>query len=705
MKDAKAEGGVTAPGVHALAALLLCLALPSLLVYGAPLLLYELPIAARIGEHVHEFSGAAVGAAAASVALALLIVVGVPALLQTRLMAAPTGPVPGVGDGLRLFTAFGLTGIPASVIHQVLVLSPQFDNLLRIASLLAVAGFGLGAGLLTALRDRPAARRWVVSVMALEFCVHILVPMMLGYLMPLVAFVPVALFLFLRRQESLWRGLVRGLAGLALLGLVLAALQAVKPAYRAWLFGGEFRRADLSVQTESKPMGQPLSCDSVDLLLERVPVSETGRREAVARAISPSEKVAGRAERRLAGALAGGQTVQGLFDLRGEKAPDIRGIGRAYAHDLLAAVALGGIKVDPGTLDQLVRVADTLPAVSAKPIPPGLRLALAYEEGADLPRDLSIAARLHVLLAPAYPQAQTRLGLLLEYGQGVGKDLGLSLACLQGAVRRGDREGWAVLVRRVAELPYHHEARHWATAWARDKGDYEALQALSFFGALTAKGGAKSFGEASAQQQGVGGDYDVNRQRLYAPFAMLDDWTGGVVAQAANRVNQLGNLSVAIREVPRQYEPLGWGVYLPLLTWAIPRVLWSDKPLEVSGLMIGRQLGLAKAGDAPVAWSMPVLVEAWLAGGVWHYAAATLALLVTQLWVIRLGVLQGELGLLTIWTTGLFTLAQGMSSGLAATCAGTLQATIVVFFLTFVFTRYMSFRHATPVSRLRGRNG
>ena len=54
-------------------ALLAGLALPSVLVYGIALLVYEMPIATRIGEQVFKLSGWNLGRAVATVGLALLI--------------------------------------------------------------------------------------------------------------------------------------------------------------------------------------------------------------------------------------------------------------------------------------------------------------------------------------------------------------------------------------------------------------------------------------------------------------------------------------------------------------------------------------------------------------------------------------------------------------------------------------------------------
>ena len=672
-----------------------CLALPHILIYLVPLLIYRLPIDNRIGEQIFELSGPDIAAATGSVLLALLLWISIPLLIRKHFCSSIT-PVytPRRHIWLMFLVLCGIS-IPASLANSILVMPAFIENLVRIASLMSIAAVGVGTLL---LQKGNISRKQLVLVrtgIAFQVICFVILPAALGYLTNIVTILPVALFLLIRTQSSIVGALRTGSLALIPILMLIALLQAGKNTWRLWAFGGEYQRPSLVSPPPSSTSTS--DCSNSRVLWASVPRSEIFATEALGNLRSKLQKHLVRLENVTSiemGALVANPDLERLIL---EKPRDLGQIA------LLSALS-GGLLISPSTLDVIASQVHTPIVTDPSNLPTGLQLGLAYEIGdgsligtaSVIRRDLSIAARIFIMELSQHTRAAIQLGLLLEKGWGMPKNLPMSLACFRLAAERGDTLGFTEYIKRVASLPWFHEEHGRALEMAARREDEFAAKSISFFDGTTLRRSNLPLMEIwyNNQLQNLQSNHDVNRDRLHIPLLLIDKWTGGMVAGVAMRLNQIGNLATAMREVPTKIDGLGWRVYLPLLTWPIPRILWENKPREISGLLIGQQLGLQKPDDPLVAWSMPLLVEAWLAGGIAHFIFAIVLVLLVNIWLIWLGSLHGEIGYLTVSLVGLATMANGMSSGLAATCGGTLQATIAVFLLHHFIRKFSAIQQS-----------
>jgi len=169
------------------------------------------------------------------------------------------------------------------------------------------------------------------------------------------------------------------------------------------------------------------------------------------------------------------------------------------------------------------------------------------------------------------------------------------------------------------------------------------------------------------------------------------------VSMFFNRLNQLGNLTYAQNYIDKGDESIGVEIYDNLYTSIIPRFIWKNKPVENSGYLIGRKLKLPTHNAAGnIAWSMPVFVESFLAGGFIFFIFSLINLIVISFFVIYISCISGGIGIISILIIGNLTLLQVNSSGLSATFGGTLQAIVFIFIFNIII--YFSIYFATSLN-------
>ncbi len=82
-----------------------------------------------------------------------------------------------------------------------------------------------------------------------------------------------------------------------------------------------------------------------------------------------------------------------------------------------------------------------------------------------------------------------------------------------------------------------------------------------------------------------------------------------------DRINHLALLSAVIRDTPSSQPYLYGKTYIPLLTKAIPRMIWRGKPIEDLGNRWAVKYGFLSENDTTTSYNLPWLVEMYMNGG------------------------------------------------------------------------------------------
>lgn len=299
------------------------------------------------------------------------------------------------------------------------------------------------------------------------------------------------------------------------------------------------------------------------------------------------------------------------------------GVARDYARAVTwerRAMDLDEIALSPATLVGALR-----------------NLGLLYESGERVGKDLTQAGRWYRRAATLGDGVAMRnLGLMYGDGQGLGYDMERAIACYFDAARHGD----APAMRMLGRL---HESGHGlakdearAYDWYAQAVTLNDAIAMRHLAAMYETGRGVQKNKARAEELYLrarmmepidretavvanGKDdfktYDPNYDKVRWPSEDRHSTLYRAVARIAHRLNSLGNLAYAIRMTPEQV-PYSYGeTYAPLLYAWIPRIIWKDKPIERTGLLIGLKYGYSKPTDKPLVWSMPTVFESWMAWG------------------------------------------------------------------------------------------
>ena len=265
------------------------------------------------------------------------------------------------------------------------------------------------------------------------------------------------------------------------------------------------------------------------------------------------------------------------------------------------------------------------------------QLALLYEAGVVVGKDLTKASRWYQRAVKLNDSASMRqLAHMFESGNGQSHDHVKALACYNEAAENGDAPAMRIIGRMRElgrDLPKDYALAHEWYSRAADQNDAPAIRYLAAlyengYGVPKDLQRAQSlFAQAqrieplasrTTENKNKKDDlkqYDPNYEKLRWPFSKISPRLYHLVARIAHRLNSLGNLAYAIKMTPSPVPYSYWETYEPLFYKLIPRVLWEDKPVEKTGLVIGLKYGYSKPTDKPFVWSMPTIFESWMAFG------------------------------------------------------------------------------------------
>ncbi len=266
------------------------------------------------------------------------------------------------------------------------------------------------------------------------------------------------------------------------------------------------------------------------------------------------------------------------------------------------------------------------------------KLGLLYEKGMRVGKDLTKASRWYERAAILGDgEAMRYLGVMYESGNGHSYDLARALACYNEAAENGDGPAMRIIGRMYelgGGLPKDYALAHEWYSRAADLKDAAAIRRLAalyekghgvqqdllrakalFAQAQTIEPFAFKMKPEDMNKTDNLEEYDPNYDKLRWPFSTIKPSLYHIVARIAHRLNSLGNLAFAIKMTPSQVPYSHWETYEPLFYKLIPRVIWKDKPVEKTGLVIGLKYGFSKPTDKPFVWSMPTIFESWMAFG------------------------------------------------------------------------------------------
>lgn len=266
------------------------------------------------------------------------------------------------------------------------------------------------------------------------------------------------------------------------------------------------------------------------------------------------------------------------------------------------------------------------------------KLGLLYENGIVVGKDLSKAGRWYQRAAILGDGVAMRhLASMYESGNGLAYNHRRALACYHDAAQKGDGPAMRIIGRMYElgdEIPRDYALAH---KWYSKAATLEDASAIRYLANLYENGlgipkdllRAKTLykqaqtldprdqhGSEVINKKDDLKEYDPNYHKLRWPLSQnTNPNLYHIIARIAHRLNSLGNFAYAIRMTPSQVPYSYWETYEPLFYKLIPRILWNDKPVEKTGLLIGLKYGYSKPTDKPFVWSMPTIFESWMAYG------------------------------------------------------------------------------------------
>ena len=148
-------------------------------------------------------------------------------------------------------------------------------------------------------------------------------------------------------------------------------------------------------------------------------------------------------------------------------------------------------------------------------------------------------------------------------------------------------------------------------------------------------------------------NFDLNYQsiRFISENYYIPEKVKYLVAKTLNRINHLGDLTIAIKLTPDSIPYLNGSTYYPLLFKPIPRLLWKDKPEDNSGQIYGHRYGALAPTDMTTSANMGVVIEAWINGGwlVLVLSSFTFGIMIYLVWRNLIGE-SGEIGNIVLGT-------------------------------------------------------
>lgn len=266
------------------------------------------------------------------------------------------------------------------------------------------------------------------------------------------------------------------------------------------------------------------------------------------------------------------------------------------------------------------------------------KIGQLYEKGNVVGKDLSKASQWYQRAAIRGDGAAMRfLAQMYEGGNGLAYNQQRALACYKDAAQKGDAPAMRIIgamherghdvskdyalahkwYSRAAALDDAPAIRHLAALYKNGYGvpkDPLRAEALYKRANIIEPIDQQMLTKNIPKEDDLK-EYDPNYHKLRWPFSQFQSNLYHKIARIAHRLNSLGNLAYAIRVTPNEV-PYSYGeTYEPLWYKLIPRLIWKDKPVEKTGLVIGLKYGYSKQTDKPFVWSMPTIFESWMAFG------------------------------------------------------------------------------------------
>jgi len=693
-----------------------------ILVYLIPFIVYQQPTKTRIGLNIYELTLIEIYLSALLIIVSLCLWVAVLLGFQKIIRYKDIE----IKNIKIIYYVYSISGILTSIISSTFTLSINYENIIKLLSYLSICAIGIRFIFHHEISKLNIKERNIINLLfIINVVVYALYPLLLGYISNLFAFVTIFAFIIYLIDIKNYKQILTFIIILIIVSITLVFAQTIKNQYRQHMFSGNFKKIDLIEEdNKNKRLINSVNCtepyelwnilpkskdkliniqeklliisqnrfkkyynNSEDKLKKNINVTEFKNINdlLIARSLAIKNKIFMTYDKLFWEnkiALLGfpkiiwsedsdnkfNKTEVKMFLSEWKEDEELRevaisliknGIVWISNYDSDNLLNKSNLKISE-SLYYKINKETNYRYLLKKDNNSTIMVSKLHEIGIEnlYNRDTTISLRLYAIGLQNNKSLGFEISELIRKGYGIDKNLSLGLEC---ALYSKNEDAITPYIENNLDNQYIKNR-------LKNIIDKQFTNNIALLNKLNKN-------EKIQYEQ-----FDVNIDNLPKVVKNIDYYINNGFARSLNRLNQFNNFSY-FSNYSYKYAKIGYSIYYPIITFFIPRIIWQDKPKEISGLIVGKTIGLLNEGDSDFAWSMPVYVEAFIVNGFQAFIIANLALIATSLLILYLAFSQGRLGIASLLFSGVIALSQSVSSGLSATIGGTLQIILVLYVL------------------------